>query len=236
VTDQQLPSGWFPDPLGRYDHRWFNGTSWTSDVSTDGRRLVDPLGISPGPSAPARNRPATVSVVCGLIGVAIAWIPIVVVAGFVLAVVAIVAGIRGVRSGRSSGVGTGRATAGLIIGIAALLASVVGVILSVVVFREVIDFVEPGPRFVDEVTCEVDGRDVTVTGTIQNLDDTAHSYTVFAEVDRRSGYDQVEDLAPSEVTEWRVQVRTAEPVEDCDPDIVVNGPFPFGLETDPYRE
>ena len=50
MTNQQYPAGWFPDPLGRYDHRWFNGTTWTSDVSLDGQRFVDPLGTSPGPT------------------------------------------------------------------------------------------------------------------------------------------------------------------------------------------
>ncbi len=51
------PQGWYPDPLGRYDHRWFNGTSWTADVSTDGARHVDPLGITSPPQAKRRRWP-----------------------------------------------------------------------------------------------------------------------------------------------------------------------------------
>ncbi|MGA0270730.1 MAG: DUF2510 domain-containing protein, partial [Ilumatobacteraceae bacterium] len=51
------PQGWYPDPLGRYDHRWFNGTSWTADVSTDGVRQVDPLGITSPPQAKRRRWP-----------------------------------------------------------------------------------------------------------------------------------------------------------------------------------
>lgn len=51
----ESPQGWYPDPLGRYDHRWFNGTSWTADVSTNGARHVDPLGIQ-STSGPKRRK------------------------------------------------------------------------------------------------------------------------------------------------------------------------------------
>ena len=43
-------AGWFPDPLGRYDHRWYNGTTWTADVSVDGQRYVDPMPLTPTPA------------------------------------------------------------------------------------------------------------------------------------------------------------------------------------------
>ena len=26
--------GWYPDPLHRYDHRWYNGSTWTSVFTT----------------------------------------------------------------------------------------------------------------------------------------------------------------------------------------------------------
>ncbi len=32
-----VPAGWFPDPTGRNAWRWWDGQSWTNDVS-DGRR------------------------------------------------------------------------------------------------------------------------------------------------------------------------------------------------------
>lgn len=53
----ESPQGWYPDPLGRYDNRWFNGTSWTADVSTDGARRVDPLGIKSSSSQKRRKWP-----------------------------------------------------------------------------------------------------------------------------------------------------------------------------------
>lgn len=49
------PQGWYPDPLGRYDHRWFNGTSWTADVSSNGARHVDPRG-SDAPTGRGRRK------------------------------------------------------------------------------------------------------------------------------------------------------------------------------------
>jgi hypothetical protein len=37
------PAGWFPDPAGRFDHRYWDGTRWTELVSRDGTQLTDPL-------------------------------------------------------------------------------------------------------------------------------------------------------------------------------------------------
>ena len=37
------PSGWFPDPVGRFDYRYFDGTVWTADVASAGHRYRDPL-------------------------------------------------------------------------------------------------------------------------------------------------------------------------------------------------
>lgn len=36
------PPGWYQDPSGRYDTRWWNGRSWTPDVQLRGIRLNDP--------------------------------------------------------------------------------------------------------------------------------------------------------------------------------------------------
>ena len=83
-----MPSGWFPDPHGRHDYRWFNGTAWTADVSDDGRRLVDPYGAAPigrGRTGPgAGNGFATAAIMCGLVALLFAWMPVFVVIGIVL--------------------------------------------------------------------------------------------------------------------------------------------------------
>ena len=43
----QVPAGWFPDPYGRYEQRWWNGTDWTANVATAGAQAIDPMGNSP---------------------------------------------------------------------------------------------------------------------------------------------------------------------------------------------
>lgn len=38
------PAGaWYADPTGRHQHRYWNGSSWTSDVADYGRASIDPL-------------------------------------------------------------------------------------------------------------------------------------------------------------------------------------------------
>jgi hypothetical protein len=43
-------SGWYPDPSGRHQQRWYDGTAWTGHVADGGARGDDPL---PPPTAPA---------------------------------------------------------------------------------------------------------------------------------------------------------------------------------------
>lgn len=37
------PHGWFPDPTGRHQHRYYDGVTWTDGVSDNGRASHDPL-------------------------------------------------------------------------------------------------------------------------------------------------------------------------------------------------
>ena len=32
----KIPPGWFPDPTGRFDQRYWSGTTWTEHVTKDG--------------------------------------------------------------------------------------------------------------------------------------------------------------------------------------------------------
>jgi uncharacterized protein YxjI len=44
------PPNWYPDPMGRHEYRWFDGTQWTDQVSSHGRQSTDPVtGTTPIP-------------------------------------------------------------------------------------------------------------------------------------------------------------------------------------------
>lgn len=46
-------AGWYPDPTGRHQHRFYDGTAWTDHVGDSGRQSTDPLE----PAAPAAAGP-----------------------------------------------------------------------------------------------------------------------------------------------------------------------------------
>jgi hypothetical protein len=248
------PAGWLPDPLGRYEHRYFNGSSWTADVSIGGQRQVDPLGIMPGPGpfgAPtsgfanngqvARNRIATAAMVCGIIGVVLAWVPFVFVAGTVLGILALIFGISGLKKSKTVGKGRGLAISGIATGTTALLLSVVGVILSVVVFRAIDDFASPGPLEIRSIECESTQIGSTATGIITNESVSERGYTVFVTITRpsdqpgrgRTAFVEVERVAAGGDAPWTVTIPALTGPEPCSAEVDVQGPFPFGLEIDP---
>src|SRR4051812_41725399 len=43
------PANWYPDPAGRHELRYFDGSQWTDHVSSNGRQSVDPMAPSPAP-------------------------------------------------------------------------------------------------------------------------------------------------------------------------------------------
>lgn len=42
-TTDHAPN-WYPDPWGRHEHRYFDGSTWTEHVASHGRQAVDPPG------------------------------------------------------------------------------------------------------------------------------------------------------------------------------------------------
>ncbi|HEY3140717.1 MAG TPA: phospholipid scramblase-related protein [Acidimicrobiales bacterium] len=50
----QHPPGWFPDPFGRHETRWWDGQQWTEHVASHGRQGVDPP--TGGGNVPTVNR------------------------------------------------------------------------------------------------------------------------------------------------------------------------------------
>lgn len=52
---QQMAAGWFSDPYGRHEHRWWDGARWTEHVGSAGRQMVDAPVISPPTQAVSRS-------------------------------------------------------------------------------------------------------------------------------------------------------------------------------------
>lgn len=53
-TPQATPPNWYPDPLGRHELRYWDGSQWTEHVSSHGRQSVDPP--TQGSHVPTVNR------------------------------------------------------------------------------------------------------------------------------------------------------------------------------------
>lgn len=241
--------GWYPDPTGRFEYRYHDGARWTGDVATGGRRAVDPLGGSPtappvGPSGsahggrPTGNGMAIAALTCGLVGLALAWVPVLFVLGAVLAVLAITFGAIALGRARARGHGRGFAIAGLVTGLAGVALSVVGVWFTVAVFRAVERFESPEAHALGAVVCEVAEGRVDGSGTIENLGDRPAGYTITVEI-RRAGSGipltsidvEVRDLEPGAEETFRFSRRTDAATVDCAVSRV-RGPLPFGVRLD----
>jgi hypothetical protein len=57
TSRSQPDAGWYRDPSGRHEHRWWDGNEWTPYVITLGLRSVD-YGDDPLPATPAREAAA----------------------------------------------------------------------------------------------------------------------------------------------------------------------------------
>lgn len=43
-------AGWYPDPMRKFQHRYWDGSRWTEHASTGGEMSIDPLPSAPGPT------------------------------------------------------------------------------------------------------------------------------------------------------------------------------------------
>ena len=221
--------------MGRHEHRYFNGTTWTSDVADGGYRMVDPLGTGPGyvHGVKQSNGLATAALTCGIIGVLVAWMPFIVVAGIVLGVLALVFGIKGLKRAGAVGTGRGVAIAGVVMGGVTLLTAIIGVVFSVMMFRAIADFIEAGPVDTDITDCRLDGRFATIEGTLTNESRSERDYSLFVTLDEQVDIITFDDIEAGQTVEWVAQVRTRSQLDTCRPTVNVQGPFPFGIEIDP---
>lgn len=63
MTDNVTPAtdhapNWYPDPMGRHEYRYFDGTNWTEHVSSHGRQSTDALTQPPKTVAGQQSAPA----------------------------------------------------------------------------------------------------------------------------------------------------------------------------------
>ena len=42
ATESTVPAGWYADPSGRYELRYWDGSAWTEHVSRAGQQFTDP--------------------------------------------------------------------------------------------------------------------------------------------------------------------------------------------------
>jgi hypothetical protein len=239
-------AGWYHDPVHRFEFRWFNGERWTADVSVNGRRFVDDLGVGPAvrpdgqsefdrpthfgpPPFQPSDRPPTLprtlailAFIFGLGGLAISWVPFLFVVGAAGAITALILGTvarRRIRSGTQAG--RGLAIAGMVLAVVALCTCVVGFLFTRAVVREILEYAEPGPYDAALTGCTaVDGR-VTIAGSIDNLDDRTRDYVMVIEVSEQGVYLTtahivVDDVDAGEHRDWDSS-RFLDDVENNDP-------------------
>lgn len=167
--------GWHPDPTGRFELRWHNGSSWTGDVATHGQRFLDPLAAN-APASGDRNGRAVASFVIGLVCVAMAWVPFVFAAAAVASVAGLALGVLALR--HPARLGRAMAVWGVVLSAAAIAALPAGWVLSMRVIDRLEAGSSPGPYEISIDDCDTARFSITLHGTITNRDDEPHGYDI----------------------------------------------------------
>jgi hypothetical protein len=235
VQSRANPSGWYADPQGRFEYRYFNGVQWTSDVAVDGQRYVDTPDRPPSKQSHRPRGMALASFATGLGGVLLGWVPFIFVLAAGAAITAIVFGVLGLKTARRhDGYGRNFAIAGLALAPIALTVCVGGFFFTKAVVREFRDFVDPGPHkiFVEQ-PCTVDGGRATVRGTIHNLDHRNHDYRIIVEFSTTTATKLSSVGVPNVVADatapWSTSVAISSSSVTCRVTDVF-GPMPFGVD------
>src|SRR5262252_6702149 len=53
ATPPMVPAGWYADPAGRHEYRYWDGTYWTAGEADGGMTATDPLEAPPPPTQQA---------------------------------------------------------------------------------------------------------------------------------------------------------------------------------------
>lgn len=251
-----MTPGWHPDPTGRFEYRYHNGSSWTADVAAGGHRYVDSStgtssltppsitspSITPGSTPPvsstAGNGLATAALTCGIVSLALGWIPVVFAVGAVLALLGVVFGVVGLRRSAHVGRGRGMAIGGIATGIVGVLVAVGGLVFTIAIYRAIERYENPvAHEVVIEQCTVVDGQAVAV-GWLRNDSDSTADFSVLVEFTRESSGLRIassrvrlDDVAPATRSPIETARRVA--ISDDDGDIAcdasASGPLPFGV-------
>ncbi len=139
MTEKQASPGWYPDPAGNTEKlRYWDGAQWTDEVrnkddfaplSPAPREQLEHIGADgfwtgPYPSSDT-SKFAIFSLVSGLLGLAFLWLML--LFGYLGGILAIVFGAKGLTSNRRK-----MSIAGIALGIAVIVISLILHILSVV--------------------------------------------------------------------------------------------------------
>ena len=151
------PAGWYPDPLRRYEHRYWDGSRWTDHAASGGRTVSDPLEAPTPPRTdvdtaapsgstvvhwPEASSAGTSGSTEGLAIVSlilsIVWI---VGLGSIAGIITGVMARRRIRDSGGTRTGNGIAVAGIVIGILGLgLTILVGLFIAFFVAADVNSF------------------------------------------------------------------------------------------------
>lgn len=218
--------GWYDDPYGRHELRYWNGTAWTADVASGGRRFVD--GTMHASRRTASPKLATAAVVLGVVSIALGWVPYVFVVAAVCGVLAIVFGLLRRGSG-------GVATTGIVLGAVGLATCIAGVVFTRLV-NDVIDaYRNPHPHAMTFDRCRVAAGRAEAEGSITNEGRATADYTITVRFVQPGGGDplrsvtvSVDDVEPGEARRFDAARTVRADDVDCIAD--VRGPFPFGVQ------
>jgi hypothetical protein len=250
ANDGEVRPGWYADPLRRFELRYYNGSAWTADVSTGGGRFVDPLGTEVGDVVHGAHTGsgdrtkntatslATASMVLGIVAVAIAWIPFIVVFGALAALLALVFGIVAIRRSGPTGAGYSRGVIGVVTGISGLLAAALGAVLSFMVLDVYDSYLNPPPHEATITSCEIVGSRAIASGRLSNLGDSTSDFSVLVGFVRpgtdnphRATRVELDDVEPGVAAKFDAERQVELDDVDCIV-IEVTGPLPFGLALD----
>ncbi len=239
-------SGWFPDPTGRFEYRYHNGTAWTADVATGGRRFVDPM-TTPGAhviTAPPGGLPtgarvgngiALAGMVCGIVSLVIGWVPFVGLLGIVAAIVGLSLSIPGLRRAKETGERRSFAITGIVTSLIGLVVGALGIVFAVVLFRAVQRFDSPGAHDARLQSCGVEDGYLLATGQITNNSSSERDYTIRVRLTSGERHRiEVDNVASGATASFTARSDERDHVTgDADCAIEeVNGPIPFGLDPD----